>query len=201
MSDVEEFKFEKTIDATRQNAEAIQRLTLQDVIAGGFRNPRELADPDNPELVTRQQSRLNNHPERYSGYTRNGELVAYMKQNEWTLPDELPFSGIVHRVALKLRKELNLDMGSWTGEWGVFGLVAADSLAAWESNQLLLNLLRRTYFDAKGQPQVVNIVLHDNDPLNGHIRREGFVVKGKPGQAAGAPGLEQLRYRRPASFV
>lgn len=68
------------------------KLTLQDLRAGGFKDPLSLADPSNEQMIIIQQAKLQQYPERYSGFTRNDELVAYVKQNDWTTIDEFPFT-------------------------------------------------------------------------------------------------------------
>jgi hypothetical protein len=190
-------EFVETIEPTLENATAIQRLTLQDATLGGFKNPTELADPSNPDMVAAQQQRLRDYPERYCGYVRDGKLIAYMKQNDWMIGDELPFTTGVQAARLKARRALHLDPS--TGEWGIFGLVASDELEERDRETVLIGLLQRSFSDPRSwETRTVNIVIHENDPVLRIARYHGFGPVGELGEAAGAPGLIQRRYQRPA---
>jgi hypothetical protein len=191
-------EFIEVIEPTYENAKAIQELTLQDVKAGGFPNPRELADPSSSDKVAAQQQKLRDHPERYSGYARNGQLVAYIKHGEWLAGDELPFASGLRVALLKARSALHLNPS--TGQWGVFGLVTSDDLTDDEREVALVKLLQRSFRDSQsGKFRTVNVVIHENDPLLEIAALYRFVPVGKPAEAAGAPGLMQQRYRRRAS--
>ncbi len=188
----------ETIEPTFDNARAIQELTLQDVRVGRFSEPLKLADPANTEMVAIQQQKLRDHPERYSGYVKDGQLVAYIKQNHWTIADELPFVSGRPAAALRFTRALRLNPSF--GQWGIFGLVASEDLPAGERQGVLTSLLRSTFTDPQtGKPRKVNVVIHDNDPLLSIAERYGFVKYGKKAPAAGAPGLDQFRYQRLAS--
>jgi hypothetical protein len=190
-------EFIETIEPTFENAIAVQVLTLQDIKHGGFQKPLELADPSNSDMVATQQQKLHDHPERYSGYTRDGQLVAYIKQNDWFAGDELPFATGARAVELKASRALHLDPS--TGQWGVFGLVASDNLDKDDRESVLLDLLQRSFADPRsGESRTVNIVIHEHDPLLEIAVHYGFVPVGKLGEAAGAPGLMQQRYQRPS---
>jgi hypothetical protein len=193
-----DLKYVKSIDQLFENARIIQKLTLQDLVAGGFKNPLDIANPDNPVMVAKQLQKLRNYPERYSGYTRNGELVAYMKQNDWEAGDELSFTTGINAAMLKASQALH--MNPLSGQWGVLGLVAFDELDKNERDNALIGLLRRSFTDLRtGRPRIVNIVLHENDPVLSIAPRLGFVPVGVPGEASGAPGKIQQRYQRAAT--
>jgi len=195
MPSAEGLVFVETIEPTWDNAKAIQRLTLQDVYAGGFNQPLELANPDDDQKVALQQQKLRDHPERYSGYTLNGTLVAYMKQNKWLIGDELPF--VTPRLkAHLLRLMAKIRRTSETGQWGVFGLVASDELDRYQRRDALENLLKHSF---RGNLRTVNIVIHANDPVLPSALHFGFVAVGKFAEAAGASGLKQRRYQRTVS--
>lgn len=188
-------EFIGTIEPTRENAQAIQRLTLQDLKVGGFEKPLDLADPSNEYRVAAQQQKLRDYPERYSGYARRGKLVAYIKQNDWLVGDELPFATGVRAATLKVRRAFH--MNPLTGQWGVFGLVASDNLGFAEHRGVLDHLLQRSFVDpVSGKDRTVNVVIHDHDPLLEVALYHGFVPVGKRAEAAGAPGLKQQRYQR-----
>lgn len=184
-----------TIEPTRENAVAIQRLTLQDVIAGGFENPRLLADPDNEVLLDIQQHKLEQHPKRYSGFTLDGQLVAYMKIGQWTIFDEQPFAIGFRAMWLRIKRLLHLN--PMTGQLGIFGLVVSDKLNDATRRLALTGMLSeacRTHHDVAPSMKFVNIVLHENDPLMEIARSQGFTPYGKRGEAAGAPGKLQRRF-------
>lgn len=191
-------EFVHRIVPTWENAKAVQALTLQDVKAGGFPNPEQIANPANVRKVTDQLSKLVDYPERYSGYMLDGKLVAYLKQNEWLIGDELPFVGAAQKAALKAKYAFTKNAS--TGEWYIPGLVASDQLSPAQREDVLVDLLERALLDPEtGEPRVVNIVVHDHDPLLRIIPRYGFVQVGKRGDAAGAEGLKQPRFQRKVS--
>ena len=197
MSSLRGFEFVETIESWFGYAAAVQQMTLQDAETGGFKKPLRLADPDSITKVIDQQQRLRDHPERYCGYTRDGELVAYMKQNDWLVGDELPFAPWPRAIVLRAGRALG--RSNSTGQWGVLGLVASNHLSRDKRESVLTDLLQRSFRDSRGRPRTVNIVIHAHDPLLYIAPRYGFVPVGRPGQAAGAPGLKQQRYQRLAS--
>lgn len=185
----------ETIEPTLENAKSIVLLTLQDLVAGAFKDPLALANPSNPAMVAAQQKRLRNHPERYSGFAFDGSLVAYMKQNHWTTYDELPFAPWSDIIDLLLQRAFRMD--PHTGMWGVFGLVASDTLSKSDRDMVLTTLLESSFGKRpSGKERIVNIVLHKNDPLLEIVPCYGFVPYGRLGQASGAPGAKQRRFRR-----
>ncbi len=199
MSNAQTFEFLPQIPATEQNAIAIQALTLQDVIAGGFTNPESLANPDDPEKVDIQLGKLTDFPERYSGYQQeNGLIVAYLKSNEWFASDEAPFvENVFARASLQIGAKLR--GGSLEPKaFGIFGLVANETLPTDDQDELLYALLQSSV--EKGlahSAKVLNVVLHDHDPALPIARDLGFEPVGSRGEATGAPGLIQQRYQLP----
>ncbi len=190
-----EFKFVDRIEESHADAVAIQRLTLQDAFSKGFEKPREIANPDDDQMVGTQRDKLHRHPERYSGYYHNGQLVAFMKQNEWRVDDELPFATWQEALKLLVRKARRLDLSM--GQWGIFGLVVSDEFGYELRSALLIDLLKRSFkYPVTGKARIVNIALSEKDPVLSIAKSQGFVVIGKPGEAAGAPGLKQQRYQR-----
>lgn len=189
--------FLSSIEPTRANAVAIQRLTLQDVTVGGFKNPKSIADPDDEAFLSSQLDKLEQHPERYSGFTLDHELVAYMKIGEWTIVDEAPFATGLRAAWLRIKRWLRLNPK--TGQLGIFGLVVSDELNDATRRLALVGLLSeacRTHRDVAPGMKFVNIVLHDNDPLQEIARAQSFVPRGKRGEAVGAPGKLQQRFIR-----
>jgi len=196
MSFPQDLVFAKRIDPTLDNAEEIRREVLQDVLAGGFEDPETIANPDDHKEVTDQQFRMYNHPDQFSGFLLNGKLVAFTRSNYWYISDELPFASGMDAFTLRARKALHLS--PMTGEWGISALVASDSLDDAMRHDALVGLLQ--YGLQRGQDAratAVNIVIHDHDPLLAIAPSLGFVPVGKKGEAAGAPGLLQQRYKAP----
>jgi len=197
MSDLENFVYVPRIAPSEANARSLQELTLQDVLAGDFSNPTNLADPDNPDMVSTQQNKLRQFPEKYAAYTdQYGTIVAYMKSAEWLAGDEAPFvKNVFARHLIKMRASSR--GGSLTPtEYGVFGLVGSDALANQERHAVLHDLLQRSLGKAALiSATAVNIVLHDHDPATPVALGLGFRSTGDIGEASGAPGLKQPRYR------
>lgn len=190
-------EFVEVIEPTRSNAEAIQRLGLQDALAAGFANPYSVANPYDTDVVALQMGKLIAYPERYSGFAKDGELVAYTKQWHWFTGDERPFATGFH--ALKCHARHLVHRHRPTGEWGIFGLVASNELGVRQRRAALTNLLRYSFGSVENGERTVNVVLHDYDPLLEIAEDYGFVRRGRKAEAAGAPGLKQWRYKRLAT--
>ncbi|HEY8886672.1 MAG TPA: hypothetical protein VIM31_04215 [Candidatus Microsaccharimonas sp.] len=192
---VPNFEYLSQIPVTEDDARTIQALTLQDVTLGGFENPSALANPDNAVKVETQLNKLREHPENYSGYRQeNGLIVAYMKTNEWFRGDEAPFA-----ESAFARASLRLKNGSMKPKaLGVFGLVVDQSLEKVDQLELLHDLLYRSIGQAATHAaEVINIVIHEHDPVLEMAERLEFRPVGPKGQAVGAPGLLQQRYQLP----
>ena len=198
MNDLQGFEFIPQVQQNEADARSIQALTLQDVIAGGFNNPTDLANPNDQSKVDLQLNKLSRFPERYAAYkNENGSIVAYIKSNEWLAGDEAPFiTNLFARKALLLTSKTR--SGSLQPkEYGVFGLVGGDSLSNQERDIILYDLLQRSIGQAAIKSAfAINIVLHDNDPVTPIALDLGFSPAGTKGEAAGAPGLIQQRYRQ-----
>jgi hypothetical protein len=194
----EGLEFVETIEATMENAKSIVSLVRQDAKAGNMEVLYESANPDDHSAVSVQHYKLYTHPERYSGYTKDGQLVAFIKQHRWTTDNELPFAKGGRKIALTIKKMLRLY--SETDQWFVSGLVVSDRLEPYERNPLLKELLRKSFMDSdNGKGMVVNIILHDSDPLLDIAPKLGFVQIGKRGVAPGAPGVKQRLFQRLAT--
>jgi hypothetical protein len=171
-------KYVRWILPTLRKARDVKILTLQDVEAGKFRNPRAIADPSNPEEVRDQRLKMLRHPWRYSGYVYDGRVVAYLVENWWIDSD----------------KE-SRETGELGGLWGITGLVASDRLRNDVRERILTDLLRRAVLRArKINARTVVVFIHDYDPLLNIARNYGFVAVGEKAEVSGAPGLKQQRY-------
>ena len=193
------FEFVEQIDP--KFAAVIQRLTLEDLRRSGFNNPIELVDPNSVHMVAAQEKNLREHPERYCGVMYKGQLIAFMKQNEWFISDERPFAVGLRAFWLLLHRALGQSTLS-NRPWGIFGLVVSEDLGNDEYASVLSYLLERSFFDEEGWPRTVNIVIaqvHEKEWLPYFLGSHGFRRKGKPGEAAGARGVRQARYQRSAS--
>jgi len=177
MSTSNGLKFVETIKPSWANAFVVQCLTLQDVIAGGFPNPRDMADPQNYVKVFDQMLKMLRHPERYAGYTLDGDLVAYIK----LMPS--PSAG-----------------SEPADEWAIMGLVASDKLDANRRESALVGLLQHAIMDRRsGKSRTVTVPIHKHDPLLEIALNKGFMPVGVPAEQDGAPGLDQQVYRRIAT--
>ena len=76
-------------------------------------------------------------------------------------------------------------------------LVAADDLGRELQRGVLAYLLGRSVLDAASgkKRRLVNVVMHENDPLLQVAMDRGFVALERRGEAVGAPGLKQRRYQ------
>jgi len=183
MSRSEGLVYVEKIKPTFKNVVAIQRLTLEDAILGGFEKPRRIGNPSSITKLFCQWVRLLRHPENYSGYTLDGQLMGFIKQNYANAADRVPS----HK-------------GEPDNEWAIFGLVASHVLFEDDQETVLVGLLVRTFEErATGEPQAVNVAIHERDPLLPFALQYGFVPVGEPAEVEGAPGLAQQYYRRPAS--
>lgn len=199
------------IEPTTEMAREIQRLTLQDLRAGEFPHPLELANPDNTDFVERQRQRLEAHPKNYLGSYEDGELVAYAKAAEWHIGDELPFVDGVAQKALKRRAKWLHTQKLPQRAYGIFGLVADEALDPGRrqfhiemlTQQVLgvaaffdIKQIREAFYNRTLIKTPTNIVMHDHDfALPILTQNFGFKPVGPRGEADGAPGLQQQRYQ------
>ena len=201
MSRLDAFEFMPRIPATEMNAASLQALTLQDLAFAGFDSPTTLADPNHPGKVAVQLEKLTQFPDRYSGYKQeNGVIVAYMKANEWFAGDEAPFvQDVFARQAMKLASRLR--GGSLKPRaYGVFGLVADVSLDRTDRDEMLRDLLDESVLRGLANlAGVVNVVVHDRDPLLPIAKEMAFEPVGPKGYAFGVPDVLQQRYQRDIS--
>lgn len=194
MNVLSNFTYLESIAPTINYATAIQRLTFQDVKNGGFPYPISIADPNSYEKVAIQELRLYRYPERYSGYLHQGQLVAYMKQADWTLRDDLPFSGLATRLNQRIQIWRNGNLS--TGDWGVFGLVVDEKQSRPVREEIFFELLNQAILRAKRLGcSKVNIVMSPNDPALGTVAFLGFTPVGRWGEVAGLEGKKQRRYQ------
>ena len=173
-------------------------MTLQDLTLAGLKKPTDLANPEDPAMVDLQRERLEQFPDRYAGYQQeNGLIVAYIKTNEWLYGDEAPFiENAFSRQALRVASKLR--GGSLNPKaYGVFGLVADESLERKAQNEIRGELLQYSIQQALAHSAMtLNIVIHGKDPLLTNARDLAFEPVGIRSEAAGAPGLIQQRYQR-----
>lgn len=196
MLEIEGLVFISSIKPSLKKANQVIKLTRQDAKAGRLKTL--IKQLRMPTRLKWQQSMLRDNPERYCGYELDGKLVAYLKQAPWLAGDELPFARGAH--AEELQKILANNQDPSTGEWGVLGLVVSDKLDSGVRDAIYDDLLQRSFADpVSGDARTVNVVIHDNDPLLPVAQHHNFLQVGKKGEAAGAPGRKQRRYKRLAS--
>ena len=188
-------KLVEEIDPSRENAFAIQRLVLQDAKNAEFKDPYKVANPGDRKRVSVQLDKLLAHPERYSGVVQGEKLVAYMKHAPWYTGDERPFA--TGLLALECHARHLVHRHRPMDEWGVFGLVASTDLRIEARDAALSELLQHSFRDPWGAEKTTNVIIHAHDPLLRIAEDLGFARRGRKGRATGAPGLMQLRYKRP----
>lgn len=200
MNSIPNYEYLPRIDAEKDNAVTLQALTLQDVTLGGFEDPLSIANPANRKLIKTQLGKLKNNPTAYTGYRQeNGLIVAYMKAQEWFTGDEVPFieDEIARQALIAAGKSRGGSMEPKA--YGVFGLVVDRTIEQEAQSEIFYDLLTRSIGQAAvHSAELVNIVIHDKDPVLPIALDLGFQAVGTPGNAAGAPGLLQQRYQRAA---
>jgi hypothetical protein len=99
-----------------------------------------------------------------------------------------------------MRARISRDGSLKPNAYGVFSLVASESLPGQERDEVLHDLLVRSIGRAADESaSVINIVTNNQDPAIYTVEDLGFLPKGPAGEAAGAPGLIQQRYQRPVA--
>lgn len=184
------------IEPTIRNAIAVQALTYDDLCTRGF-DPRLLADPLNADMLEVQVQKLQEHPERYIGVMYDGQLVAFIKENWWLISDELPFVSGPRALWLKARRAFRQSR-LFGRPWGIFGLVVSAGLDYDIREEILTSLLQRSLENAGPRAVYIVVAPHMHSMLPRVLQANGFIPVGEPGEAAGAPGIVQQRYRRPA---
>ena len=197
------YKYLPQLPETEASARSVEALILQDKTLAGFENPILKNNPDNAECVENRLVRIEDNPQNFSGYSRvsDGEVVAFMAGAEWLYGDEAPFiKNPLARTAMVLaakRRGNSLKPKAY----GVHGLVAAETLEPSDRDEILEKLLMSSLGRAAAQSAaLVNIVIHDRDPLLPIAQDNGFRPVGPLGHAAGAEGILQQRYQRPVDL-
>jgi len=185
MSRSEGLVFVEKIRSRLKHVMAIEGLSLQDGIAGGFENPRLIGDPHNWRKVRRTWLRMLRRRENYSGFFADGTLVAFKKEGYANAADRVPSHD-----------------DEPANDWHIFALIASDKLEESKRNYVLFALLNRSLNDPRsGKPRTVRIPIYDNDPLLQIALRLDFIAVGELEEVPGAPGLKQQYYCRPASIA
>ena len=179
-----------------EKARSVVRLTSQDVTAGEFENPLDIANENDPARVEWQEGNLRANPQMYAGLYEDGdeldpELLGYMKSNFWKYGDQAGFMNPVEKFALRAARKLRLG-GNAIISWGVLGLVVNDQLDTESRDRGARELLSLADAQAYGHElDKVRIVLHDNDPLQEAVSLHGYRPI-RRGRAAGVPGVESI---------
>jgi hypothetical protein len=192
----EGLEFVETIEPTTENAKAIVSLVRQDAKAGHMTELCEYANPEDPDIIEEQLSKMIKDPKSYCGYTKDGQLVAFIRQLELLNGSVLPYAVGGDWIVLMVKKLLRLSPR--TGQLFISGLVASEELEPEERVHALRQLLQKS-FTGERKNKVVNIVLHDSDPLLDIAPKLGFDQFGKRGEDPAIPGVKQRMFRRPVA--
>jgi hypothetical protein len=192
----EGLEFFETIEPTTENAKAIVSLVRQDAKAGHMTELYEYANSENPDRIDEQLGKMIKDPKSYSGYIKDGQLVAFMKQTELLTGNVLPYAVGGHWIVMMIKKRLR--RSPRTGQLFITGLVVSEELEPEERVHALKQLLQKSFTGGR-KNKVVNIVLHDSDPLLDIAPKLGFKQFGKKGDDPAVPGVKQRLFRRPAT--
>lgn len=176
------------IEPSEQNARSIVRLTSGDLLRAGLSEEETLliADDTNEAHISRQTERLANYPNRYLGAIAAGELVGFVKLNEWNRADQLPFTSGVSRIGQKaLLAGGNLQLEG--RPQGIHGFVVAD-----DDQFVGMFLLEKALALAEGRE--TRIAQYEGDPMNHVTQERGFVPTGRKGIVL---GVQQELHVRP----
>ncbi len=187
----------RPIEPSLSHVRAVQRLTLQDVVMGDFPNPESIANPNSLKKLVRQYERLKSNPDNYLGAYIDGRVRGYLKTGPWNIADQLPFA---YENELPVLNSL-LEQGVTTApklKLGIFGLVVSNELNHDDADAITDRFLHMATDKALHLRQsAVNIVFHENDPVQPIAMEQGFRFTGRMGEAAGAPHLQQRLYSKP----
>lgn len=177
---------------SRDKAEAVVRLTNQDVTLGEFDNPDGIANPQDPARVEWQGDRLAKYPELYHGLYELGRpdhLLGYIKTNTWNYADQAGFDTEFERNAKRVLHKVGLG-GILAVQWGIHGLVVDNALAEGEQYTAMGDFLEFAARQAEDRRmRAIRVPVHDNDPLLNVIEHYGYRPI-KRGVAAGVAGVE-----------
>lgn len=81
----------RSIDPSMENARCIQRLILEQHIAGDFPKPKRYADPYNIVHIAHQMERLEKASGDYAGIYIDDILAGLIQVDDWTVDRELEF--------------------------------------------------------------------------------------------------------------
>lgn len=194
-----------SIDANFRNAAVIRDLIYQDKMLAGYPKLATNLELINPRRYFQQWARLDRHADRYHGAfmgsSEYSPLVGFMKYNQWRVFDQLPYAvdeeevETLNDLASKNHHQLE------PPTYGIFGLVALDSLPEALQEEVAYTFIHKALATAafyNGDDSMVNIVIHEHDPVLSVATEMGFQGTGRWGEPAGAPGLKQQLYQRSA---
>ncbi|MDB5160302.1 MAG: hypothetical protein JWO99_565 [Candidatus Saccharibacteria bacterium] len=190
------------IDPTTAHAKHVQYLTLLDLDAGNHPDPIKEANPNNDGLIERQASKLKNNPENYRGaYDLMGDLVGYIKVDNWYYGLQEPFEHGLEKKLLFARKFITRSNTLPGNPLGIMGLVADPRLEAFYGEQAVTNMLGNLVDYAvevaeEGHtPRAIYAPHHIADKAIDATRSRQFFFTGKSGELF---DMQQNLYVRPA---
>ena len=190
------------IDPTVENAKMVQYMTLVDLSTGGHINSLEIANPKNNSLVEQQRTRLKDNPERYKGsYDALGDLVGYIKVDDWKFALQKDFEHGVEKKLLVARKFLTRSHLLPGNPLGIMGLVADPRLKETYGQQAVSGMLGKLVdyaIDVSEEdvtPRAIYVPHYKDDPVIEATVSRDFFYTGKSGMSF---GMQQRLYVRPA---
>jgi len=182
------FEF-KPISDSEQDAKAVQFMTLTDIEAGQHPDSLTVANPNNKQLVDTQRAKHAHHPEQYRGaYDEHGELVGYIKVDNWYYGLEVPFTSGIEKQLLIARKFVTRRHVLPGNPLGIMGLVADPRLAEHYTqevvNDMLIGLVDYAIEVAESGETVreIKVPHYAGDPAREATTAQGFVYSGKSGE-------------------
>lgn len=189
------FEISHLKDPTPEHAKQIIALTRQDLYEARVQDEKikQIADPDNEQLVKNQLEKLKNNPHQYRAALNGADIIGISKVNEFYTGDLRPYLPIAQRPLNRMHELFN--GGELDGHpLGILALVAAEdtSFDQYEIGEALVGDIVNNHPDNE-----IFVGLWDHDPLRPAFKGQGFEPTGLHGKPQPAKVRQELHLRKP----
>lgn len=188
------------IEPTKENARAVQQLALNYYSAGNFPKPQRYADPENEMRVDFQKARLEMDPGNYTGVHVAGELVGFLKTEDWTAGHMLAFTTNREHERLMDMRNAGLDIVG-PEKLAIAAFVVDQERAGnlyEESAEYLLDAV--TDKAVQRGKAAINGAFYEIDPLSATARKNGFEFTGRIAHVPTHQGILHRLYTKPLDY-
>lgn len=189
-----------SIDPSVENARFIQRLVLEQHIAGDFPKPRRYGDPYNRAQIVHQVESLEKTPDDYAGVYVNYVLAGFIHIDDWTVDRDLDFTVNAEREQQALFQNAGRDMDD-PRKLAIATFAVDEKRAGWlyeKSAKRLLDMAVDRAVRVGGV--VLNAAFHERDPLGAIALRCGLRFTGRISEPMAYQNVLHRLYTKPLDY-